>query len=233
MNATLPQPNVLLFDIDGTLVRTDGGGRRAFEAAFGDVCGRPNACAGISFAGMTDKAIVRRALSAIGQGPDEALMQRVLEAYLRRLPEALPAGSVRVLPGVVSALETLAANPLCAVGLGTGNLCDGARVKLERAGIAGWFSFGGYGSDAENRAELLSIGADRGANRLARSVSECRVVVVGDTPLDVTAALAIGAECVGVGTSGFDPAELLRLGASHAFSDLSDPRALPALLGRG
>jgi phosphoglycolate phosphatase len=229
----MSRPNVFLFDVDGTLVRTDGGGRRAFEAAFGDVCGRPDACTGISFAGMTDKAIVRRALAAIGQGPDEALMARVLEAYVRRLPDALAIGSVRVLPGIVSTLEALCADTSCAVGLGTGNLREGARVKLARAGIERWFSFGGYGSDAENRPELLSIGAARGAATLACSVSECRVIVVGDTPLDVAAALAIGAECVAVGTSGFDTAELVRLGARHAFADLADPRALAALLGSG
>jgi phosphoglycolate phosphatase-like HAD superfamily hydrolase len=93
------------------------------------------------------------------------------------------------------------------------------------------FAFGGFGSDAEDRTELLRHGAERGAKHLGVALAECRVVVIGDTPKDVAAAQGIGAECVGVGTGTYTPQELLECGATAAFPSLSAPGALAALLG--
>ena len=118
-----------------------------------------------------------------------------------------------------------------AVGLGTGNVRAGARIKLERVSLYDQFAFGGFGCDHEDRAELLRVGAERGAAALGVERGECRVVVIGDTVRDVDAALRIGAECIGVGTGAGTPETLSGRGATAVFATLAVPGALEALLG--
>jgi phosphoglycolate phosphatase len=137
----------------------------------------------------------------------------------------------RVYPGAPELLEALVGRDGVAVGLGTGNLREGARIKLEHARLQHHFAFGGFGCDHEDRAALVRVGAERGASHLGLPLSACRVVVIGDTPKDVAAAQAIGAEAVTVETGGAAAAELLAVGAAHAFPDLAAPGVLPALVG--
>ncbi|AKU98210.1 Hydrolase, haloacid dehalogenase-like family [Labilithrix luteola] len=235
-SASSTTPTVLLFDIDGTLILTGGAGRRAMTAAFADVHRNGEACSHFSFAGMTDRAIVREGLRVIhaangGGTPDEAGIDAVLEAYLKRLAdEVARAGSYRVLPGVEVLLQSLRGEPGLAIGLGTGNVRRGAMTKLARGSLDVHFAFGGFGCDAEDRAELLRAGAHRGAAALGVRIEECRVVIIGDTPKDVAAALAIDAVCIGVGTGGFAPEELVKLGAKTAFATLAENGAREALL---
>lgn len=230
------RPTVLLWDIDGTLITTGGVGRLAIERAFERLYGRKDAFAKIPFAGMTDRAIVRAGLAAIGRADaSEALIDEAIAGYLAVLEEEVAtadAALYRVHAGVERALDATASRDGFAIGLGTGNVKLGAKAKLTRVGLYGRFAFGGFGCDHENRAELIRIGADRGAAALDMPRVECRVVIIGDTPKDVAAAKAIGAECIGVGTGPFTPADLLAAGATHAFRDLSDPAALPALLAQ-
>jgi phosphoglycolate phosphatase-like HAD superfamily hydrolase len=117
-----------------------------------------------------------------------------------------------------------------AVGLGTGNVREGARIKLERVGVHHHFRFGGFGNDAEARPEVIRLGAERGAAELGVPLAECRVVVIGDTPRDVHAAASIGAECIAVATGSYSVEELQASGARHTFPDFSEPVALSALL---
>jgi phosphoglycolate phosphatase-like HAD superfamily hydrolase len=226
------KPTVLLFDVDGTLVTTGGVGRRALELAFERSFGRKDACAHFRFDGMTDRAIVRLGLRAIGQREEAEQIDAVLDVYLGVLAEEVERAAhdrYRVHSGMVEALDVASHRKNVAVGLGTGNVREGARLKLERVRLFHRFAFGGYGCDAEDRAELLRCGARRGAERLGVPVDECRVVIVGDTPKDVAAALALGAECVGVGTGSFTPAQLLEAGATAAFANLASDGALAAL----
>lgn len=228
------RPTVLLFDIDGTLVTTGGVGRRALELAFEHAHGRRDACSGFRFDGMTDRAIVRGGLLALGHPPTTASIDAVLAAYLGVLAEevaAAPAESYRVHAGISEALDAAAGQPHLAVGLGTGNIREGARIKLERVGLFGRFGFGGFGCDDEDRTTLLRRGAERGATALGVPLGEARVVVIGDTPKDVAAAQGISAESVGVGTGSFSAQELLAAGATHAFASLAVPGALQAVLG--
>jgi len=223
---------VLLFDIDGTLIDSGGAGKRAMVAAFAQVTGRADACERVPFAGMTDRAIVRAGLEAVGQVADAAAIDAVIRAYLDVLEDEVPRSHRYVVhAGIAGALERGRATPRCAVGLGTGNVRDGARLKLSRAGIYEHFAFGGFGCDAEDRAELLRIGAARGAERLGAPVSACRVVVIGDTPKDIAAARAIGAECVAVATGSYGCEALLAHGATYAFRDLAEDGALGAIFG--
>lgn len=230
------RPTVFLFDIDGTLLLTGGAGRRAMRGAFDDVFGPGGGAAlDFPFAGMTDRAIVRKGLTASpSSAADDAAIDHLLEVYLARLhDEVTRADAYRILPGVVGVLSWLASEvDRIAIGLGTGNVKRGAYAKLARGQLDGTFAFGGFGCDAEDRAELLRVGAGRGALALGLPVAECRVVVIGDTPKDVAAAEGIGAECVAVGTGGFEPRALLDLGARHAFETLEHDGVRDALLGR-
>ncbi len=228
------RPTVLLFDIDGTLVTTGGVGRRALELAFERAHGRRDACSGFRFDGMTDRAIVRGGLLALGLAPTAASIDVVLQRYLEVLAEevaAAPAERYRVHAGMCETLDAAAARPQFAVGLGTGNIRAGARIKLERVGLYHRFGFGGFGCDDEDRTTLLRLGAERGAATLGVALGQARVVVIGDTPKDVAAARGIGAESVGVGTGSFSPEELLDAGATWAFPSLAAPGAMEAVLG--
>jgi phosphoglycolate phosphatase len=229
------RPTVFLFDIDGTLISTGGAGRRSMEGAFAELFGaRGVAAIEFSFAGMTDRAIVRNGLRALEDHAlerDPAGIDRVLEAYLGRLAdEVRRAETYRVHPGVTSILEWLPKTASAAIGLGTGNVRRGAYAKLARGELHDAFPFGGFGCDAEDRTELLRVGAQRGASALGVPLLECRVVVIGDTPKDVSAAHGIGAECIGVGTGGFEPQALRDLGAHHAFDTLAHDGVREALL---
>lgn len=229
----MARPTVLLFDIDGTLVTTGGVGRRAVERAFERAHGRADACSLIRFDGMTDRSITRLGLEAVGVTPTDEAIAALLDVYLGELAAELAVSSpetYRVHVGVPEALAAARQRGM-ALGLGTGNLEDGARLKLEHVGLYHHFGFGGFGSDHELRVELIRVGAERGARQLGLPREACRVVVIGDTPKDVDAARGIGAESIGVGTASFTAQQLLEHGATYAFDDLRAPGALTALLG--
>jgi phosphoglycolate phosphatase-like HAD superfamily hydrolase len=187
----------------------------------------------VRFDGMTDRSITRLGLEAIGVEPTDELIELLLRGYVEELRAELRLSTpdtYRVHAGVTEVL-TACARPHVALGLGTGNILEGARLKLEHVGLYHHFGFGGFGSDHELRVELIRIGAERGAQKLGKPLADCRVVVIGDTPKDVDAARGIGAESIGVGTAGFTAAALLAHGATYAFDDLTAPGALAALLG--
>ncbi len=224
----VPRPTVALFDIDGTLITCGGAGRTSMERAFGEVLGRSDT-GSFPYGGMTDPAIARQATRAAGHLDEAALLHRVLERYLGHLEgELARSEGYRVLEGVLTLLEALEPHAHVAVGLGTGNLETGARLKLVRGALWHRFSFGGYGSDHEDRARLLARGVERGAAKLGCSVGAVRVVVIGDTPRDVSAARAIGATVVGVTTGSYDEAALA--GADLVVSRLDDARVLARIV---
>lgn len=224
---------IFLFDIDGTLISAGGAGRRAVERTFVEHLGVTPPKPNFSFAGMTDRAIVRQVLAEIGLEADEAGIDGFLDAYLEVLPfELARSRSYRTFDGVHALLERLAKAPATALGLGTGNVERGARIKLEPAGLNDYFGFGGFGCMAEARSELLRLGAEEGARRLGQSREACRVVVIGDTPLDVAAGRAIGAECIAVATGHHSLETLRACHPDHLFSDLTDARVWESLVGR-
>jgi phosphoglycolate phosphatase-like HAD superfamily hydrolase len=223
---------VALFDIDGTLMTTGGAGRRAMRAAFGEVVDAPHALDDVKLGGKTDPMILREGLEVIGRAYDAALVEQILERYLERLEaEVARSPGYHVFDGVLTILDHAHALN-AAVGLGTGNVERGAQVKLARGALNDRFAFGGFGSDAEDRTELIRAGAERGAARLGRPLSECRVIVIGDTPRDVRAAHGIGAVCLAVATGGYDVSALQKAGADLVVERLDDPRALAFLEGR-
>jgi phosphoglycolate phosphatase-like HAD superfamily hydrolase len=223
------RPTVLLFDIDGTLISTDGVGRRAFERAIARRTGLRDTC-GFSFAGMTDRAIARAGIEAAGRTATEAEIDATIAAYVELLAGEIGAAACRIHAGVVAAIEA-AAGAGAAIGLGTGNVREGARLKLGRAGLFERFAFGGFGCDHEQREEILRIGAARGAAALGAPAEACRVVVIGDTPRDIAAAHAIGAECVAVATGSYGIEALAACAPTRVFADLAADGALAAVIG--
>lgn len=227
-------PTILLFDIDGTLLHSRGAGRRALDRAIEDVIGISTATRGVDFRGMTDTGILRATFSALGMDHDPEQADRILARYVLLLEQELQQGDpTLVFPGVVPLLDWIRASlPECALGLGTGNVRPGAYAKLRSAGLDHHFKFGGFGCDHAERDRILRVGAERGAMKLNAQLDHCRVLVIGDTRRDVQAALAIGAECVAVGTGGIGLAELEASGATMAVETLEDPRVRQHLSGQ-
>ena len=218
------EPTIALFDIDGTLLRAGGAGRRAVELALcevlDDIDGNVS-LESVEFAGRTDPWIVRMALMQYGVTADDALIHEVLRRYVAHLPRELElASAFEVLPGVLSLLAELTARPDVVLGLGTGNTEPAAYAKLASGGLDSFFSFGGFGSDHTDRAELLRAGLKRGLEQTGARSGVAHVVVIGDTPHDVAAAQAIGAHCVAVSTGGYDGPTLEAAGAPVVVSDL-------------
>jgi phosphoglycolate phosphatase-like HAD superfamily hydrolase len=223
------KPTVLLFDIDGTLLDTGGAGRRAILRAL--TAAGVDASPSFHFGGMTDRAIVRRFLVEGGEEPTPARIDAVIAGYLEVLADEVATSErYRLHDGMLAAITAAEARAGVALGLGTGNVERGARIKLGRAGVADRFAFGGFGCDAEDRGELLRVGAERGAARLDVARAACRVVVIGDTPKDVAAAHAIGAEALAVATGGFDVDTLRACGAAWVFPSMAHDGALTVLL---
>jgi len=215
---------LFLFDLDGTLAAVPAG-RRAFVKAFAELAGVPDADRGIHFAGRTDMALFREVIRTRGL---DLTPEEVAPVYLRHLAEEVARDSGRVYPGVPELLEALSAWPGVYLALGTGNLEAGARLKLAPHGLNRYFPVGGFGSDAEDRPELIRVGIARA--RAYYGVSFDRVVVVGDTPLDVDCGKANGAVTVAVAQSRYSVAALREAGADITLPDLADlDRTLAAL----
>lgn len=225
---------LVCFDIDGTLIWTDGAGRRAIYRALLDELGTAGPIATFRLDGRTDGEIVLRLAEAAGLAPDGALVSRVLACYVGHLADELnkPGRRTRVYPGVAELLDALAAREDCVLGLLTGNVTEGARLKLRSAGLdPDRFRVGAFGSDSHVRAELPAIARDR-AGALGFRVAGSDVVIIGDTPADMECGRAIGARGIGVGTGAYTAEDLLAAGARAAFGDLSDTVAVVgAILG--
>jgi phosphoglycolate phosphatase-like HAD superfamily hydrolase len=221
-----PPDALILFDIDGTLITAGDAPRRALEEALVAVYGTPGPATTLDFAGKTDPQIVRELLAIAGLPRErvEADLARALEAYVERLepylrndPEAC------LLPGIGELVPRLAAEPRAALGLLTGNVASGARVKLSRFGLWDHFAFGAFGSDDGDRNRLPEVALGRAHERWGVRFPHDRIFVVGDTPLDIAAGRAIGAVTVAVDT-GRRRGGLAAHAPDHLFEDLTEWR---------
>ena len=228
---------LVCFDIDGTLVHTDGAGRRAIAQALLDVMGTTGPIDTLRFDGRTDGDIVMRLAEGAGIAPTPALVSAVLARYEQLLDGELarPGHTTRVYPGVRELLVALESRADCLLGLLTGNVEGGARRKLGAAGIEfARFRVGAYGSDHHVRAELPAVARGRAAALLGRALDGADVVIIGDTPADMTCGQGIGARAVGTATAAYSVAQLNEAGAHAAFADLSDTQAvIAAIYGTG
>jgi phosphoglycolate phosphatase-like HAD superfamily hydrolase len=221
----------VLFDLDGTLLWTDGAGRRAIHRALLEVLGIEHPAAGFRFDGRTDPEIVRLLAAAAGKDSGAGVIEGVLRTYVRLLDEELsrPGQRTTLYPGVPALLAALEARSDCVVGLLTGNVVDGARLKLRSAGIdMARFRVGAFGSDHGDRGALPAIAQRRMRELLGVEVAGEDVVILGDTPADVTCGRGIGARAIAVATGSYTVPDLLAVGAYAAFADFSDTRAVVA-----
>lgn len=224
---------LVLFDIDGTLVLTGGAGVRALARTVEAVAGRPAPFDCIPLAGRTDWVILKDAMQRVGTELHRELFRELRDQYLVFLREEieLPGRSIKaVMPGVRDLLERLRARDDVWLGLVTGNVADAARIKLEHFDLWRYFCCGAFGDDAEERNALVPFAIERARREGLPEIAANRVIVVGDTPLDVACALAAGAVPVGVATGGYTVEQLRHSGAGVVFTDLSDGDAFCALL---
>jgi phosphoglycolate phosphatase len=226
---------LVLFDIDGTLLSAQGAPRRAFTAAMLEVYGTAGPVATHRFDGKTDPQIARELLTAEGISAEQidAGLAQLWRAYLRELRAALTAPSHRTLvyPGVSEVLHELERrNGEVLLGLLTGNIAEGAALKLASAEIRNDFRIGAFGSDCEQRDGLPSVAVRRAQELVGVEFSRREIVIIGDTPSDVTCGLALDVRSVAVATGRHSAEALARAGAHCVFDDLSDTATVLAAI---
>ncbi|NLE76600.1 MAG: HAD family hydrolase [Chloroflexi bacterium] len=219
---------LVLFDIDGTLLHSGGAGRQAVAEALEMVYGRPVVLDGFRMNGKTDLQIIHELLAAAGLSEAEvqAGLPRLMEVYpphLRRLIGGYP---VRPCPGVSALLAALAGVPEAEMALLTGNMEGGARVKLEAAGLHGFFRWGVFGADARERSALPPVAVERAYDRTGRRYQGKEIVIIGDTPADILCGKGLGVRSIAVGTGPFTCAKLAAWEPDACFADLTPTEAV-------
>jgi phosphoglycolate phosphatase len=220
---------LFLFDIDGTLVNAGGAGRVAVTSALEEVYGATGPIDGYDFRGRTDPRIVLDLLGEAGWAETDirARLVTYFEVYLRELDALVADGArVRTLPGVADVVRALSAREDAVVGLLTGNIEPGARVKLRSTGLWPLFRVGAFGSDDADRRRLPAVARQRTRDTLGHDIPFDRVTIIGDTPLDVDCARAAGASAVAVATGRYTGDELSACHPDTLFPDLSDVKAV-------
>jgi phosphoglycolate phosphatase len=212
----------VLFDIDGTLIDPGGAGRRSVTQAFYEVLSIHEAFAGMSLAGKTDIQIMKEGLAQHGFSAGDGVLSSIVSRYLKILKETITNPKGYVHPGVLELLEALQKTGGYRLGLLTGNIKRGARIKLGRFNLNGYFPVGAFGDDSEDRNKLLPIAVERLRVISGIDIGYSDCIVIGDTPLDVACAKPFGAIAVAVATGPYDYDSLRETGADYVLEDLSD-----------
>lgn len=229
-----PVRRLVLFDIDGTLVTCRGRAGEALSRALAATFGTPGPVATYRYSGKTDPQIVHELMAGAGL-PREAVTPRLPEVfatYLATLAESLR-GVATPLAGVRALLDELGRRDDVALGLLTGNIEPGARIKLREAGLDGYFEVGAFGSDDEVRDNLVPVARERARARWGDDFPGERTVVIGDAPADVACARAGGARAVAVASGWTERAELAALSPDALLDSLEPPDSLAAILNGG
>ncbi len=218
---------LVLFDIDGTILLSDGAGRRAIVATLAEEVGSTAAFGQVRLDGKTDPQIVAELLEAAGhRGPHSwDRLTEICRRYVELLANELEQHTTRItlMPGVRPLLDRLEAEEGVVLGLLTGNVAQGAALKLRSAGLdPSRFRVGAYGSDSAHRPALPPIAARRAEPYFGRVPSGPEVVILGDTPADIACGECIGARAVAVATGGYSVSDLAACGPHAVFDDLSD-----------
>jgi phosphoglycolate phosphatase len=216
---------LFLFDIDGTLLTTDGAGRAALKSAGADLFSIQEDLLTINVSGSTDTAIVQEVLRHHSLEVTTANVNRYLGGYLVWLRQHLASQSGAILPGVISLLDVLAEDGH-AIGLLTGNVRRGAEIKLRAHGVWDRFRFGAFGDDNSDRNQLGPIAKQRAEAALALEFAEQDIFVIGDTPKDIACARAFGAVAVAVATGRYSLANLSEHHPDLLCRDLADTKDL-------
>jgi phosphoglycolate phosphatase-like HAD superfamily hydrolase len=218
---------LILFDIDGTLMHSGGAGTKAVESAICEVLGMSCKELGennVSMAGKTDPQILKEILEILSVSYDSEMLKEILGKYLSHLSVEIAGSGKRLMPSVIETLDWLGGIGNAHLGLLTGNIKDGARIKLSSLGIWEKFGFGAYGSDNEDRNMLLpeALGSFRSLTGQEVTFRDC--IVIGDTPRDVECSKPYGAYSLAVATGPYDMDALNNTDADAVIRDLSDAR---------
>lgn len=213
----------ILFDIDGTLIDSGGAGAASWRLAFTEVYGIPADIGEFTDVGLTDPDVGRRTFAGVlKREPTEQEFQHLLACRLGHLAQTVAdSDGYRVLPGVSEILPQLLAEGYL-LGLVSGNLEAAGHIKLHRAGMNRFFSFGGYGSDCEDRGELTRVALRRASLVYGAPLQPQQCVAVGDTPHDATAAHQAGISCIGVASHNFSADQLRDGGCDYVISSLEE-----------
>ncbi len=217
--------HIVLFDIDGTLLNTGGAGHEAFKLAMADQFGIAE-LGKVPFSGRTDRAIVADLFSMHGVDNTPENWQRFVGSYIDGLRHVLPKCQGHVLPGVGGLLEELDRRDNVAIGLVTGNVREGAWLKLAHYNLADYFPFGGFGDRHSERADVAAEALAAALQHLSCEVDGNTVYVIGDTPADVRCGRSIGAKVVAVATGLPDTEALAAAKPDVLLDDLADPSAV-------
>jgi len=225
---------LVLFDIDGTLLRTDGAGRRSMEGALTELFGTPGDVS-YRYDGKTDRQITREQMRAAGFDDDaiNARMDDVLAAYVIRLETELmrDASAAQMCTGVEPLLDALEARSDATLGLLTGNIEQGARYKLRAVGLDfDRFRVNAFGSDHEHRPSLPAVAQQRARDIIGVDVEGQHIVIIGDTPADIHCGRALGVRAIGVATGRYAVADLAAHNPHAVFEDLNDTAAVLAAI---
>jgi phosphoglycolate phosphatase len=222
------EPLAILFDIDGTLVNTGGAGAASWKLAFDELYGIPADIGKFTDTGMTDPDVGRKTFeSVLKREPERKEFTRLMERRIHYLHQTVEESEgYEVLPGVTALLPQLIDEGYL-LGIVTGNVEAAGHVKLHRANLNRFFSFGGYGSDSSDRGELTKVALQKASLVFGEEIEPEQAFSVGDTPLDVTGAHAAGIKCVGVGSHHYDADQLREAGADYAIASLEE--GLPPL----
>jgi phosphoglycolate phosphatase-like HAD superfamily hydrolase len=217
---------LVLFDIDGTLIRTGGAGVEAFARAFAEVFGVRGGVERIRFAGRTDVSLVREMMRLSGVPETAPNFDRFFEAYVTHLRELMRGCRGEVCPGVVEFIAQLRAlTPPPLIGLLTGNIRAGAEIKLRHFQLWDLFHVGAFADDHEDRNQIAVVARERGSRALREPLRGEQILVVGDTVHDIRCARAIGARVLAVATGGDSMAELQRHQPDWLVRDLREVSA--------
>lgn len=219
-------PTLILFDIDGTILTSGGAGERALRLGFKDEFDLEEDLTQVDIAGRTDSGIARQVLAKHGMGATPENLQRFFNGYLKHLEAELPARHGKLLPGVLSLIQRLQAISNAHLGLLTGNLERGARLKLNHYGLGDVFAFGAFADDHHDRNQLGPFAIERARERHGIDFKPDYTFVIGDTPHDITCARACGVRVIAVATGSFGHEELALQKPDALFTDLSDTNAV-------
>lgn len=231
---------LILFDVDATLISTSGVGMRAMEDAGRELLTPSFSSEGITFAGNLDPLIIADIFSKCGHSPTPERTRLFRACYRAHLERRLaqPGVIARALPGVSALLDTLLEIPGAAIGLLTGNFAETGRMKLSACGLdADRFHLHVWGddstSDPPRRDDLPGVALAKYRERFDRGIEPSRVVVVGDTPHDISCARAHGCRSLAVATGHFTAGQLLSCGATRVVKDLSETADIVAWMSGG
>lgn len=224
---------LLLFDIDGTILATNGAGSRAVQRAFESVHGVEVEIQAIDFAGKTDPLILKEIYrNELGREHTEDEAREVYKHYVLYLKEEITTAEVEVMPGVRNLLNILSKRDDLALGVATGNIEEGAHIKLSKVSLATHFSFGGYGSDSEIRESLIRRAMERARVHVNNGGGFEETYVIGDTPFDIIHGRAAGARTVAVATGRYTTTELSEHKPDYLYKDLSDLKSIISIFNR-